>query len=120
MSNYYAWGRRRGDTEWERVEMIDVGREYVVGFHDGKVYQEDMCEIRPEGAEEYKLDKVINQLTDGLEKLNTLLKDTEFPAVKTIKKIDTATTDHWHLDPKGPMKASFDKINEIIDYLNEK
>lgn len=33
MSNYYAWGRRRGDTEWEKVEVVDCGRDgyQVVG-----------------------------------------------------------------------------------------
>jgi len=77
MSNYYAWGRRKGDTEWERVEMIDNGNWYNAVFPNGDGYYLDEIEIKRQLIEK--------------------LPDTHFGDV-----------------------YSWGKINEIIDYLNEK
>lgn len=47
MSNYYAWGRIKGDKEWKRAEMIDVGKSgYRVVFPADITYWEKDCEIK--------------------------------------------------------------------------
>jgi hypothetical protein len=86
MSNYYAWGRRKGDTEWETVMVEDLGEYYKVSFPNGNICFEWDVEIKH---------LVVNDPTEQLDRI--------------VEKLDIKG---WGIDPKGPMKNSFKKINK--------